>query len=238
MLAYGGRTGVPTPVDLVTGPGNVYVTAAKRLLRGVVGIDSEAGPTEIAVARRRHRRPGARRRRPDQPGRARPASAARAGHRLGRRWPTRSTRRWSGRSPRPSTSSGSPRRCPARSPAPCWSTTWTQALEVADAYGAEHLEIQTARRRPPSPRRVRNAGAIFVGAVRRRCRWATTRRLQPRAADRRLRPALRRPVRADVPARHPRRRVRRGGAARRSRRTSSRWPHAEDLPAHGERRSR
>jgi histidinol dehydrogenase len=34
---------------MVTGPGNVYVAAAKRLLRGVVGIDSEAGPTEIAV---------------------------------------------------------------------------------------------------------------------------------------------------------------------------------------------
>ena len=37
------------PVDVVTGPGNVYVAAAKRLLRGVVGIDAEAGPTEIAV---------------------------------------------------------------------------------------------------------------------------------------------------------------------------------------------
>ena len=37
------------PVDIITGPGNVWVTAAKRLLRGVVGIDAEAGPTEIAV---------------------------------------------------------------------------------------------------------------------------------------------------------------------------------------------
>jgi len=36
-------------VDMVTGPGNIYVVAAKRLLRGVVGIDAEAGPTEIAV---------------------------------------------------------------------------------------------------------------------------------------------------------------------------------------------
>ncbi|MEN9543053.1 MAG: hypothetical protein RL590_475 [Actinomycetota bacterium] len=36
-------------VDLVTGPGNIYVAAAKRALRGVIGIDSEAGPTEIAV---------------------------------------------------------------------------------------------------------------------------------------------------------------------------------------------
>jgi len=37
------------PVDLITGPGNVYVAAAKRLVRGVVGIDAEAGPTEILV---------------------------------------------------------------------------------------------------------------------------------------------------------------------------------------------
>ncbi|MEO6881681.1 MAG: histidinol dehydrogenase [Mycobacteriaceae bacterium] len=36
-------------VDLITGPGNIYVTAAKRMLRGLVGIDAEAGPTEIAV---------------------------------------------------------------------------------------------------------------------------------------------------------------------------------------------
>lgn len=48
MLAYG-IPGEVEPVDLVTGPGNVYVAAAKRLLRGVVGIDAEAGPTEIAV---------------------------------------------------------------------------------------------------------------------------------------------------------------------------------------------
>ena len=37
------------PVSLVTGPGNIYVAAAKRLLKGVIGIDAEAGPTEIAV---------------------------------------------------------------------------------------------------------------------------------------------------------------------------------------------
>ncbi|MFT3872127.1 MAG: histidinol dehydrogenase [Nocardioides sp.] len=47
MFAYG--AGECRPVDLVTGPGNIYVVAAKRLLRGVVGIDSEAGPTEIAI---------------------------------------------------------------------------------------------------------------------------------------------------------------------------------------------
>jgi histidinol dehydrogenase len=47
MFAYG--AGPCRPVDLVTGPGNVYVAAAKRLVRGVVGIDSEAGTTEIAI---------------------------------------------------------------------------------------------------------------------------------------------------------------------------------------------
>lgn len=47
MLAYG--TEECAPVDIVTGPGNVHVTAAKRAVRGRVSVDSEAGPTEIAV---------------------------------------------------------------------------------------------------------------------------------------------------------------------------------------------
>lgn len=46
MFAYGVGC---TAVDMVTGPGNVYVAAAKRALRGVIGIDSEAGPTEIII---------------------------------------------------------------------------------------------------------------------------------------------------------------------------------------------
>jgi histidinol dehydrogenase len=60
MFAYGasesGADGTPgagevvcEPVNLVTGPGNIYVVAAKRLLKGLIGIDSEAGPTEIAI---------------------------------------------------------------------------------------------------------------------------------------------------------------------------------------------
>ncbi len=49
LAAYGDRAAGIEPVDVVTGPGNVYVAAAKRLVRGVVGIDAEAGPTEIAV---------------------------------------------------------------------------------------------------------------------------------------------------------------------------------------------
>jgi len=47
MFAYG--TSDCPPVDVITGPGNVYVAAAKRVLRGVVGTDGEAGPTEVAI---------------------------------------------------------------------------------------------------------------------------------------------------------------------------------------------
>jgi histidinol dehydrogenase len=49
LAAYGDPAAGIEPVDVITGPGNVYVAAAKRLVRGVVGIDAEAGPTEIAV---------------------------------------------------------------------------------------------------------------------------------------------------------------------------------------------
>lgn len=52
LLAYGGTDTDGTelaPVDMITGPGNIYVTAAKRICRSQVGIDAEAGPTEIAI---------------------------------------------------------------------------------------------------------------------------------------------------------------------------------------------
>jgi histidinol dehydrogenase len=52
LLAYGGKDTDGEellPVDMITGPGNIYVTAAKRLCRSRVGIDAEAGPTEIAI---------------------------------------------------------------------------------------------------------------------------------------------------------------------------------------------
>ncbi len=45
------------PVDVVTGPGNIYVAAAKRVVRGVTGIDSEAGTTEILVIADAHADP-------------------------------------------------------------------------------------------------------------------------------------------------------------------------------------
>lgn len=52
LLAYGGTDVDDTElalVDMITGPGNIYVTAAKRICRSQVGIDAEAGPTEIAI---------------------------------------------------------------------------------------------------------------------------------------------------------------------------------------------
>ncbi|MEZ0052854.1 histidinol dehydrogenase [Mycobacterium sp. MAA66] len=59
LLAYGGVDTIGAgateegeelaPVDMITGPGNIYVTAAKRICRSQVGIDAEAGPTEIAI---------------------------------------------------------------------------------------------------------------------------------------------------------------------------------------------
>jgi histidinol dehydrogenase len=49
LAAYGDADLGIDPVDVITGPGNIYVAAAKRLVHGVVGIDSEAGPTEIAI---------------------------------------------------------------------------------------------------------------------------------------------------------------------------------------------
>lgn len=48
LFAYG-MNNLCEKADMVTGPGNIYVAAAKRALRGVIGIDSEAGPTEIAI---------------------------------------------------------------------------------------------------------------------------------------------------------------------------------------------
>lgn len=46
------------PVDVISGPGNVFVATAKRLVKGVVGIDAEAGPTEIAILADENADPG------------------------------------------------------------------------------------------------------------------------------------------------------------------------------------
>lgn len=49
LMAYGDDEFELEPVDMITGPGNIFVAAAKRVVNGVVGIDAEAGPSEIAV---------------------------------------------------------------------------------------------------------------------------------------------------------------------------------------------
>ena len=125
MFAYG--AGPCRRVDLVTGPGNIYTVSAKRLLKGVVGIDSEAGPTEIAIladdtADAAYVAADLR-----QPGRARPDGRLGAGHRLAA--PGRRGRGRAGQAGRraPATSSASARRCPASSRASCWSTTPSRA---------------------------------------------------------------------------------------------------------------
>jgi len=54
-LAYGTRT--VAAVDKITGPGNAYVTAAKRMVFGTVGIDLIAGPSEVVIVADRHNDP-------------------------------------------------------------------------------------------------------------------------------------------------------------------------------------
>src|SRR5579875_348027 len=132
MLGYG--TEDCAAADTVTGPGNVYVAAAKRLLSGRVATDAEAGPTEIAVIADHTTDPGL----ADAVDRelAVQAPAARHAERVGQAL--------SGQS------------------ACVLVASLEAALAVADAWAPEHLEIQTAD--PAAlARRVRNAGAVFAG---------------------------------------------------------------------------
>lgn len=164
LLAYGATDtdGTPlNPVDMVTGPGNIYVTAAKRILRGMIGIDAEAGPTEIAILADRTADPvhvAA-----DLISQAEHDTLAAsvlvtdsialadavdtelqrqvAATKHTERIRTALTGRQSG----------------------CILVSDVDAgLSVVDAYAAEHLEIQTQDAAAVA-RRVRNAGAIFVG---------------------------------------------------------------------------
>jgi histidinol dehydrogenase len=158
MFAYG-VDGAPR-VDLVTGPGNVYVAAAKRLLRGIVGIDAEAGPTEIAIladdsadpdflaadliAQAEHDELAAcllvspSETLLDAVDRALAPRVAATKHR------TRIEKALAGQS------------------AGVLVSDLDQGLEVVNAWGAEHLEVLT-RDAEAVAARVRNAGAIFVG---------------------------------------------------------------------------
>jgi len=160
MFAYG--AGVCEHVDLVTGPGNVYVTAAKRMLRGVVGIDAEAGPTEIAIladdtADPVHVAADLISQAEHDPSAASvlvTCSAALADavdSELARQVPVT---KHAGRITTALTGPQS---------AMVLVDGLDAGLAVVDAYAAEHLEIQT-RDAATWASRVRNAGAIFVGA--------------------------------------------------------------------------
>ena len=159
MLAYGVE-GVD-PVDLVTGPGNVYVTAAKRLLRGVVGIDAEAGPSEVMVvadtaadpvlvaadllSQAEHGPTSASVLVTDSALLADAVDVALEQQVAETKHVERVTEALSG--PQSGT---------------VLVGDLDRAIEVADAYGAEHLEIHTADPAAVA-RRVRNAGCVFVG---------------------------------------------------------------------------
>ncbi len=159
MLAFGVE-GCP-PVDMITGPGNIYVTEAKRLLRGRVGIDSEAGPTEIAIVA-------------DES--ADPAFVAadlvsQAEHDVvaASVLITDSVRLADavddelGEQVAAAKHSDRIRQAlGGRQSAVVLTADVSQSLRVADVYAAEHLEIHT-REAARDAAAIRNAGAIFVG---------------------------------------------------------------------------
>ncbi|GAB2842897.1 histidinol dehydrogenase [Actinoallomurus bryophytorum] len=159
MFAYG--TEDCRPADLVTGPGNIYVAAAKRLLKGVIGIDSEAGPTEIAVladatadpsyvaadliSQAEHDTLAASVLVTDSTALADAVERELAAQVQRTKHTERITAALAGRQ------SGI-----------VLVDDVAAGLRVVDAYAAEHLEIQTADAAAVAAR-VRNAGAIFIG---------------------------------------------------------------------------
>lgn len=161
MFAHG-VPGVCESVSLVTGPGNIYVVAAKRVLRGIVGIDSEAGPTEIAIIADAGANP--RFVAADLISQAEHDPMAAAvlitdSEELAAQVRREVAQQVSvlAQKDRISTS------LQGRQSAVVLVRDLEQATVVADAYGAEHLEIHTADAEQLAAR-IRNAGAIFVGA--------------------------------------------------------------------------
>lgn len=160
MFAHG--AGPCRRVDLVTGPGNVYTVAAKRYLRGVVGIDSEAGPTEIAVLA-------------DETAEAAHVAAdlvSQAEHdpMAGSVLITHSLALADEVEAELDKQVGATRHAErvrtalgGRQSAIVLVDDLEQGLMVTNAYAAEHTEVQTADAAAVA-RRVRNAGAVFVGA--------------------------------------------------------------------------
>ncbi len=160
MFAHGAE-GLCEPVSLVTGPGNIYVVAAKRLCRGLVGIDSEAGPTEIAII---------------ADDTARPAYVAADLISQAEHDPlaasvliTPSNELAEAVQAEVEAQVGAQKHqerirtaLTGEQSAIVLVRDLDQAVAVADAYAAEHLEIQTAGAEAIAAR-IRNAGAIFVG---------------------------------------------------------------------------
>ncbi|MFJ9419496.1 MULTISPECIES: histidinol dehydrogenase [unclassified Streptomyces] len=160
MFAYG--TQECPPANLVTGPGNIYVAAAKRLLKGRIGIDSEAGPTEIAIladdtADPVHLAADLISQAEHDP----MAAAVLVTDSLELAEKTEKEL-----APQiAATKHVEDRINPAlsgRQSAIVLVDGIDAGLRVVDAYGAEHLEIQTADASAVAAR-VRNAGAVFVG---------------------------------------------------------------------------
>ena len=160
LFAYG-MEGVCEKADLVTGPGNIYVAAAKRSLRGIIGIDSEAGPTEIAIL---------------ADSSALPADVAadlisQAEHDviaaavLVTDSPELAAAVEAELTVRVTATKHSDRIKTALSgvqSAIALVDSIEQGLDVVNAYAAEHLEIQTRNARGDAAK-IRNAGAVFIG---------------------------------------------------------------------------
>jgi histidinol dehydrogenase len=160
MFAYG-VPGLCSPVNLVTGPGNIYVVAAKRLLKGRVNIDSEAGPTEIAVLADETADPVHVAADLISQAEHDPLAAAvlvtdsarlaeRVSDQLAEQVPAA----------KHSTRIG--QALAGRQSAVVLVDDIEQGIAVVNAYAAEHLEIQTAAAEQVAER-ITNAGAIFVG---------------------------------------------------------------------------
>ena len=169
MFAYGaaGEPGTPDPlrlcepVDVVTGPGNVYVAAAKRAVMGTVGIDAEAGPTEIAVLADAGADPDYIAADMVSQAEHDPAAASvlitdstALADAVEGRMSERAAR--TKHSERVREALGGPQS------GIVIVDTVGAAIDVANAYGPEHLEIHT-RHVNRDAKRIRNAGAIFVG---------------------------------------------------------------------------
>ncbi|TLM82854.1 histidinol dehydrogenase [Pseudarthrobacter sp. NamE5] len=149
------------PVDVVTGPGNIYVATAKRLVKGVVGIDSEAGTTEIAILADATAQP--RLVAADLISQAEHDPKAASVLITDSEELAAAVRAELDRQAEATKHSDRVRDALS---GPQSGTVLVDSLEqgiaACDAYAAEHLEIMTADA-PGVAARIRNAGAIFVG---------------------------------------------------------------------------